>query len=37
MLKRLEYQAGQLLNVLENLQNERFSGSVYINTVAFGE
>lgn len=33
MLKRLEYQAGKLLNVLENLQNERFSGSIYINTI----
>lgn len=32
MLKALVYQTGQLQNLLEDLQNERASGSVYIKT-----
>lgn len=33
MLKALQYQSGQLSNWLEDLQRERVSGSVYINTI----
>ena len=32
MLKALQYQAGQLYDLLANLQSERFSGAVYIDT-----
>jgi twitching motility two-component system response regulator PilG len=33
MLKILEYQAGQLFNWLEDLQSERASGLIYIDTI----
>src|SRR5919202_4771563 len=33
MLKTLQYQAGQLSNLLGNLQGDRFSGAVYIETI----
>src|SRR4028118_2065314 len=34
MLKALQYESGQLRNLLEDLQGERTTGSVYINTIA---
>lgn len=33
MLKALQYEAGQIPNLLGDLQGERFSGSVYIETI----
>jgi twitching motility two-component system response regulator PilG len=33
MLKALQYEAGQIHNLLGDLQGERFSGSVYIETI----
>jgi len=34
MLKALQYESGQLRNLLEDLQGERTTGSVYIDTIA---